>query len=332
MKDKDDEQHVQQDRTLTPEGDVTTTTTAAASDDSGSAVTCAICLNDITDLCVVRPCGHEFDEECISEWLSSKYYCPMCRAKVYQMDTNINPDGSCTSRDVRHLREEVHDINPHIKLKFVRHAETSLVQVICDKDGDLIFKAHGHEEKFPVVKGQTMYLLKLFTSDDEYQSFIVFPDETDEDGFDAEHQILIPDPEDSDGEEDESVINDGNGIQDQLAAAITEHLNHMDTLTGLQETLSLPDSDDEELTMKISPSVTLKWLYPNAMLYQMIVTDFVTLTIRSNDAESGAILRPGSVVYLHPVTQTDDMRRDTVTDAGKEYQLSKLFKDLFTRI
>lgn len=48
--------------------------------------TCSICLQDLnpdlSDMIVLPICRHSFHEQCISEWLGQKLYCPMCKANV----------------------------------------------------------------------------------------------------------------------------------------------------------------------------------------------------------------------------------------------------------
>jgi hypothetical protein len=68
--------------------------------DAGEVVTCAICRNDITDLSVVRPCGHKFDKSCITSWFKhGSKCCPICRVASLLLDTDIKPDGSCITVD-----------------------------------------------------------------------------------------------------------------------------------------------------------------------------------------------------------------------------------------
>ena len=43
---------------------------------------CVICLDNITSTFRVIPCGHEFCDSCIFEWLEEHQSCPLCRAKV----------------------------------------------------------------------------------------------------------------------------------------------------------------------------------------------------------------------------------------------------------
>ena len=41
---------------------------------------CSICLENVQEGRQTLPCGHEFHDECLSEWLVSQDTCPVCRA------------------------------------------------------------------------------------------------------------------------------------------------------------------------------------------------------------------------------------------------------------
>ena len=44
--------------------------------------TCPICLNEMVEGIRLDRCKHVFHKNCISEWLTTKFTCPMCRAAV----------------------------------------------------------------------------------------------------------------------------------------------------------------------------------------------------------------------------------------------------------
>jgi len=62
--------------------------------------TCAICRNHIFEssinsnvnesYAVVGVCNHAFHQECISNWLKTRYVCPLCNEKWCFMKTNTN--------------------------------------------------------------------------------------------------------------------------------------------------------------------------------------------------------------------------------------------------
>jgi len=58
----------------------------AAPDATSGAETCGICRLPLTDRVTIQPCNHEFDLECICEWIIGKYEtcptCPACRAVI----------------------------------------------------------------------------------------------------------------------------------------------------------------------------------------------------------------------------------------------------------
>ena len=66
--------------------------------------TCGICMENITDRCVLNPCMHAFDGNCISHWfrVNLRHTCPVCRHLVDFMYTRIRSDGGAD--EVRSLR------------------------------------------------------------------------------------------------------------------------------------------------------------------------------------------------------------------------------------
>ncbi|KAJ4827737.1 hypothetical protein Tsubulata_036814 [Turnera subulata] len=45
---------------------------------------CAICLEGMVDTALAMPCNHTFHRACITKWLKTSHYCPICR---FQMPT-----------------------------------------------------------------------------------------------------------------------------------------------------------------------------------------------------------------------------------------------------
>jgi hypothetical protein len=56
----------------------------ACGDDKDPSVCCCICLveYDVGDSLRVLPCGHDFHEACVDEWLSRNASCPTCRKAI----------------------------------------------------------------------------------------------------------------------------------------------------------------------------------------------------------------------------------------------------------
>ena len=50
---------------------------------------CSICLDNLSQRCVVYPCCHEFDFACIREWCSGNRKCPVCRLDVKEIMYDI---------------------------------------------------------------------------------------------------------------------------------------------------------------------------------------------------------------------------------------------------
>ncbi len=46
---------------------------------------CSICCEDLTEKATKMPCGHLFNQGCISEWLKQHNQCPVCR---YELPTD----------------------------------------------------------------------------------------------------------------------------------------------------------------------------------------------------------------------------------------------------
>jgi hypothetical protein len=52
---------------------------------------CSICyeiLGPRTDVIKLTDCGHEYCSDCLIEWLTVKFTCPMCRGKASETDLN----------------------------------------------------------------------------------------------------------------------------------------------------------------------------------------------------------------------------------------------------
>jgi ABC-type bacteriocin/lantibiotic exporter with double-glycine peptidase domain len=43
---------------------------------------CSICLENVQEGRQTLPCGHEFHEDCLREWLALQNTCPVCRAAL----------------------------------------------------------------------------------------------------------------------------------------------------------------------------------------------------------------------------------------------------------
>lgn len=50
--------------------------------------TCSICITEYTESSKIRilPCGHEYHDECIDQWLSENDSCPICRNRILHPD------------------------------------------------------------------------------------------------------------------------------------------------------------------------------------------------------------------------------------------------------
>ncbi|KAK6120588.1 hypothetical protein DH2020_045666 [Rehmannia glutinosa] len=54
-------------------------------DNNTEMMTCSICLEDFTEGLISMPCSHVFHGDCITQWLRTSHYCPICR---FEMPTN----------------------------------------------------------------------------------------------------------------------------------------------------------------------------------------------------------------------------------------------------
>ncbi|PVH89817.1 hypothetical protein DL98DRAFT_565080 [Cadophora sp. DSE1049] len=90
-------------------------TTAVESPDS-----CTICFEEISTLCMLQPCDHKFDMDCLMPWLVSVYTeshdesalrCPLCRQPIETIRHSIIGDGTAT----------VMVVGPHFRQQFSRH-------------------------------------------------------------------------------------------------------------------------------------------------------------------------------------------------------------------
>ena len=81
---------------------------------------CTICFDEITTLCILQPCDHTFDLDCLMPWLVSVYReshdepalrCPLCRQTIDTIRHSITGDGYSTMRVV----------GPYFRQQFPRH-------------------------------------------------------------------------------------------------------------------------------------------------------------------------------------------------------------------
>ena len=49
---------------------------------------CSICCEDLTEKATKMPCGHLFNQGCISEWLKQHNQCPVCRFELPTEDAD----------------------------------------------------------------------------------------------------------------------------------------------------------------------------------------------------------------------------------------------------
>ena len=52
-------------------------------------ITCAICLEDITESPKTLKCGHVYHTKCIKEWKIKSMTCPMCRVRITEPRRSI---------------------------------------------------------------------------------------------------------------------------------------------------------------------------------------------------------------------------------------------------
>jgi hypothetical protein len=52
---------------------------------------CVICLSDISEPSIARPCGHRnFDFMCLASWMSLKTTCPLCKSEISEVHFDFN--------------------------------------------------------------------------------------------------------------------------------------------------------------------------------------------------------------------------------------------------
>ncbi|KAK6120590.1 hypothetical protein DH2020_045668 [Rehmannia glutinosa] len=51
-------------------------------DNNMEMMTCSICLEDFTEGLISMPCSHVFHGDCITQWLRTSHYCPICRFEM----------------------------------------------------------------------------------------------------------------------------------------------------------------------------------------------------------------------------------------------------------
>ena len=63
---------------------------SVASRTRGRAVNCSICVGDSPN--IITPCGHEFHEDCVREWVGRGGNCPICRGTLAMYDVIRSPN------------------------------------------------------------------------------------------------------------------------------------------------------------------------------------------------------------------------------------------------
>ena len=63
---------------------------SVASRTRGRAVNCSICVGDSPN--IITPCGHEFHEDCVREWIGRGGNCPICRRTLAMYDVIRSPN------------------------------------------------------------------------------------------------------------------------------------------------------------------------------------------------------------------------------------------------
>ncbi|KAH7419144.1 hypothetical protein BKA64DRAFT_751456, partial [Cadophora sp. MPI-SDFR-AT-0126] len=115
-----------------------------------SPMNCTICFDRISTLCILQPCDHKFDMDCLMPWLVSVYTeshdestlrCPLCRQVIDTIRHSIIGDGTATMMVV----------GPHFRQQFRRHEIRSPREDLSQpfNDNSLFHLADGREERFP---------------------------------------------------------------------------------------------------------------------------------------------------------------------------------------
>ena len=327
------------------------------------SVTCAICLNDVSEMSRALPCAHRFDKACIKSSLERDDRCPTCRDVIADLETDFTPDGINKSEEVRHPEEQETLIPPDIRVRHVRSADKMLLELTVAKDAVLVFKAHGWEISYPILKDHPVYYPIVFTGTDGHDSLVRIPGAEDQ-------AVVIPDDDDSDDDDDvevpvptpaqalqaQSIMRILDFLRSRLASATSDTLTVMpssdddssdddddDTPAASPEssapaspvTSQVTQSDpvqtippDEEVILKISPSVTISCTYPNGLFANFTSPKMVILKIKGTDEESAQIIRAGGIVFLPtPLIRASEC---TIKEDGKEYPLSQKFKELLS--
>ncbi|KAI0880460.1 uncharacterized protein GGS22DRAFT_174908 [Annulohypoxylon maeteangense] len=61
--------------------------------DKSDETCCVICLDNITDVCEARPCGHRnFDYLCLVSWLEQQAKCPLCKSSIDEVWYDFESD------------------------------------------------------------------------------------------------------------------------------------------------------------------------------------------------------------------------------------------------
>jgi hypothetical protein len=187
---------------------------------------CCICFfqHKVGDTGVARlPCGHIFHKPCISEWLSKKCTCPLCRYEI-RTDNEMYEIERIERMRARKIRVRSHEIG--------RMSTTDLQHLTATSEMD-------HDTLLEMLKNSAnIEILESEPSTSPLSSSVEQPEE--------EHSVSDDDDlstEDHDVEEEDDVGGDGGdgGDDSKMPAALEEYLIGVESGSG-----SGSGSDEEE--------------------------------------------------------------------------------------
>lgn len=130
---------------------------------------CSICLEPFDNHAIVKPCGHNFDLDCIRIWLNQTSswgtQCPVCKTKMAEVQHDFSGKKSNTQNvntlrgvDERQIKQKVTDRERHAALEQRRLLE--MPNLTYDKSGTYLSITIQHEDDIVTVKRDLSLIIK----------------------------------------------------------------------------------------------------------------------------------------------------------------------------
>ncbi|KAG4431428.1 hypothetical protein IFR05_013097, partial [Cadophora sp. M221] len=146
---------------------------------------CTICFEIITTLCILQPCDHKFDMDCIMPWLRSVYRdslderalrCPLCRQVIDTIRHSILGDGTANMMIVGpHFRQQFRRQGPERPWDDLMRAADDVpvyrpaIPLLSDVGGVMTYRpSHGYRDRVDLLYRRQQEELRLEARRDSF--------------------------------------------------------------------------------------------------------------------------------------------------------------------